>query len=135
MTINVAWQEDCRFKVVTEEQHEFFVDADNALAPCPTEVLLAALGSCSATDVVLGLKEQGVDLKNLSNDLSYTLTEQSPQLYESVNLHFTIEATEVTEHQVDTAISEADSKYCHVCLMLQPTNRISHTFDLERVVP
>ncbi len=51
MSINIKWDGDCRFKVSTEGGFTFNVDATSETAPCPTEVLLSALGSCSATDV------------------------------------------------------------------------------------
>ncbi len=129
MTINVNWQGDCRFKVITEGEFEVFIDADSKSAPCPTEILLTALGSCSATDVTLYFKDNGIELKALNNCLTYQLTKNEPRLYKSVNLHFSIEA-KVTESQVKTAIEEAINKYCHVCLMLQPTIDITYSVEI-----
>lgn len=133
MSIDVIWQESSRFRVVSESGFEFHVDADNQSAPCPTEVLLAALGACSATDVVAQLQEQGVELKALRNQVRYTLTDTSPQLYETATLHFTVTAREVTRIQVDQAARNAIEKYCHVCLMLQPRIKISHSVDIIQI--
>jgi len=130
MTISVTWQGDCRFNVVTEDGFKVFIDAESKSAPCPTEILLSALGSCSATDVALYFKDNDIELKGLNNRLTYQLTESEPRLYQSVNLHFTIEAKGVTESQVNTAIEEAINKYCHVCLMLQPTISISYSVEI-----
>ncbi len=49
MSINIKWDSDCRFNVSTESGFTFNVDATSEKAPCPTEILLSALGSCSAT--------------------------------------------------------------------------------------
>ncbi len=130
MTINVTWQRDCRFHVVTEAGFEVFIDADSESAPCPTEILLSALGSCSATDVALYFKDNGIELKSLNNRLTYQLTKTEPKLYKSVNLHFSIEAKGVSETQLNKAIEEAINKYCHVCLMLQPAMCISHSIEI-----
>jgi putative redox protein len=130
MTINVTWQGDCRFNAVTDAGFEVFIDADSKSAPCPTEILLSALGSCSATDVALYFKDNNIELKSLHNRLTYKLTESEPRLYKSVNLHFAIEAGRVTESQVNKAIEEAINKYCHVCLMLQPTISISYSVEI-----
>ncbi len=129
MSICVSWLKDCQFKVTTSNGFEIQADADNKAAPCPTEILLSALGSCSATDVVMGLQEQGVELASFNSTLSYTLTTTEPQLYESVNLHFTVKATDVSENQIASAANQAINKYCHVCLMLQP--KINITFSIE----
>jgi len=129
MDIRVSWLKECQFKVTTSNGFEMQADADNNTAPCPTEILLSALGSCSATDVVMGLQEQGVELESFNSTLSYTLTTTEPQLYESVNLHFTVKATDVSEGQIASAANQAINKYCHVCLMLQP--KINITFSIE----
>jgi putative redox protein len=133
MAINVTWQGDCRFNVVTEGGFEVFIDAENKSAPCPTEILLSALGSCSATDVALYFKDNDIKLKGLTNDLTYERTDSEPRLYQSVNLHFSIKAEGVTEAQVKIAIEDAINKYCHVCLMLQPSILITYTVDVINI--
>ncbi len=72
---------DCRFKVSAEDGFTFNVDATTEKASCPTEILLSALGSCSATDVVLLLQDQGVEVKGLENTVTFALTESEPRLY------------------------------------------------------
>ncbi len=134
MSISVSWLKDCEFKITTSDGFELLADADSKVAPCPTEILLSALGSCSATDVVMGLEEKGIKIESLTNTLTFTLTDSSPdsapQLYKTVNLHFTVKANNVTEQQIASAAENAINKYCHVCLMLQPTIDITFTVEL-----
>ncbi len=129
MSIRVSWLKDCQFKITTSNGFEIHADADNKAAPCPTEILLSALGSCSATDVVMGLQESGVEIELFNSELTYTLTQSSPELYKSVNLHFTVKAKKVSEQQIASAATDAINKYCHVCLMLQP--KINITFSIK----
>lgn len=42
---------------------------------------MSALGSCSATDVVLLLQDQGFEVKGLENTVTFALTESEPRLY------------------------------------------------------
>lgn len=130
MSIDVSWLSDSKFRIVTENGFELSADAENKYAPCPTEILLSALGSCSATDVVLGLQKQGVKLEQLTNKVSYTLTSQAPKLYESINLHFSVKGEVVTKSQIRTAAQDAINKYCHVCLMLQSQINISCSVEI-----
>lgn len=130
MSIEIQWQRDCQFKAKTEQGFELAIDADNGQAPCPTELLLTALGSCSTTDVVMGLQEQGVKIEALSNTISYTLTGQEPRLYQSVNLHFKVASKNVTKAQIEQAADKAINQYCHVCLMLKPAIEISYSFEI-----
>ncbi len=125
MSIQLTWTGDSQFNITTEGGFSFKVDATSNTAPCPTEILLSALGSCSATDVVLLLQEKGFNITHLENEVTYTLTEDEPRLYESANLHFTAAGTHLTEDDIISVAQEAVSKHCHVCLMLQPTIAIS----------
>lgn len=130
MAVNVSWQGDLRFNVMTESGFDVSIDSDNRTAPCPTELLLSALGSCSATDVAAYFKDRAIELKGLSNCLTYELTDSEPRLYKSVNLHFSIEGQGVTEALAQAAIEDAINKYCHVCLMLKPSINITYTIEI-----
>ena len=129
MSINVDWQKDCQFKVTTSNGFSIIIDAENEVAPCPTEVLLSALGSCSATDVMLYFKDKQAQLESLNNHLTYTLTQTEPRLYQSVNLHFTAKGEGITVAELERAAELAINQYCHVCLMLKPAIEI--TFSVE----
>ena len=132
MSINIKWDEDCRFKVLTEGGFTFNVDATSEKAPCPTEVLLSALGSCSATDVVLLLQEQGFEVKGLENTVTFALTESEPRLYKSANLHFIVSGVGFQESDILRAAQEAVGKHCHVCLMLSPTIDITYSAKIGK---
>lgn len=133
MNLSVNWQKDFQFEVITDKNMRIFVDADSEAALCPTEVLLSALGSCSATDVLSGLQEQNCKINCFKNELSYTLTDDSPRLYKSVNLHFAIEGTDVSEKQVLAMAHAAVNKYCHVCLMLKPAIEITYSTEVKLI--
>ncbi|HCE3315003.1 OsmC family protein [Vibrio parahaemolyticus] len=136
MSINIKWDGDCRFKVSTEGGFTFNVDATSEKAPCPTEVLLSALGSCSATDVVLLLQDQGFEVQGLENTVTFALTESEPRLYKSANLHFTVNGSGFKESDilraVQEAVQEAVEKHCHVCLMLSPTIDITCSAEVGK---
>lgn len=129
MAIRVSWQQGCQFEIETENGFKISADADGEHAACPTEILLAALGSCSATDVVTAIEASGAELHTLTNNLTYTLTAESPRLYKSVNLHFDIKGRGMTVDFVEQSIHRAIKRYCHVCLMLKP--KIEVTFSVE----
>lgn len=101
--------------------------------PCPTEVLLSALGSCSATDVVLLLQEQGFEVKSLENTVTFALTESEPRLYKSANLHFIVSGVSFQESDILRAAQEAVEKHCHVCLMLSSTIDITYSAEVGKI--
>ncbi|BCG17962.1 MULTISPECIES: OsmC family protein [Vibrio] len=123
---------DCRFKVSAEDGFTFNVDATTEKASCPTEILLSALGSWSATDVVLLLQDQGVEVKGLENTVTFALTESEPRLYKSANLHFTVNGSGFKESDIlRSAQGEAVEKHCHVCL-LSPTIDITCSAEVGK---
>ncbi len=132
MSIKVKWTGDCRFTVSTKGGLSFDVDATSTKAACPTEVLLSALGSCSATDVVLLLQEQGFEVEQLENTVTHTLTESEPRLYKSANLHFVVSGAGITEPDVLLAAQTAVETHCHVCLMLAPTMTITCSAEVQK---
>lgn len=125
MSINVQWAGNCQFKITTQGGFRLDVDSKSKVAPCPTELLLSALGACSATDVVLILQEQGFIVESLENCVTHVLTESEPRLYKSANLQFTVKGDGLSHAVVLSAAEEAIAKHCHVCLMLQPSIDIS----------
>lgn len=123
---------DCRFKVSAEDGFTFNVDATTEKASCSTEILLSALASCSATDVVLLLQDQGVEVKGLENTVTFALTESEPRLYKSANLHFTVNGSGFKESDIlRSAQGEAVEKHCHVCL-LSPTIDITCSAEVGK---
>jgi len=130
MSITVKWQQNLEFLAITKQGHTIEFDANGGVAPCPTEVLLSALGSCSATDVVMGLQEAEFGLQSVSNQITYTYTDSEPKLYKTVNLYFSVTAAKVSKTQVEEIVEQAINKYCHVCLMLQPSMEISFSVDV-----
>ena len=130
MSIEVNWQGELLFQASNEHGHSLSIDADSQFAQCPTEVLLSARGSCSATDVLLGVQEAGARVTRFSNRLTYELTDQEPRLYRSVNLHFIIEGSDISNAHLEAAARNALDKYCHVCLMLQPKMTLTYSYEI-----
>ena len=61
-TAKVVWVQEQQFLATMPSGHAIPIDADRThnSAPGPMELLLAALGACTATDVVMILAEGGV---------------------------------------------------------------------------
>ena len=106
-------------------------DGGNNLGMRPMQMLLAAMGGCSAIDVIKILKKQRQDLK----DIKITVTGERekdavPSLYESVNAHYQFFG-DVDAEKAEKAIKLSIDKYCSVSKTLEKAGaRVTFTFEI-----
>lgn len=96
----------------------------------PMQMLLAAMGGCSAIDLVNILKKQKQDLK----DVNITVTgerEQGvvPALYTEVHAHYKLFGN-IDKDKAERAVSLAVDKYCSVAKTLEKTAKITYSFEI-----
>jgi putative redox protein len=85
----------------------------------PTEVLLAALASCSAMDVVNILRKQRQGLKELSIAIEGERVDAVPAPFKTIKLVFEARG-EVDDHKLQRAVQLAVEKYCSVRASMDP---------------
>lgn len=96
----------------------------------PMQMLLAALGGCSAIDVVNILRKQRQPL----DDIRITVTGERepdavPSLYREVHAHFRLYGN-VDPEKTGKAVALAVEKYCSVAKTLESNARITHSFEI-----
>lgn len=96
----------------------------------PMQTLLAAMGACSAIDVIGILRKQREDLK----DIKITVTgerekDKVPALYTKVHAHFKLYGN-LDKTKVERAINLSMDKYCSVAKTLEKTAKISSSFEI-----
>jgi len=99
----------------------------------PMQLLLAALGGCSAIDLIAILRKQREPLHDLK--ITVTGTREAgvvPALFTEVHAHFKIFGA-VDQQKAARAAELAVNKYCSVAKTLEKTARI--TYSLEIITP
>jgi putative redox protein len=97
----------------------------------PMQSLLAAMGGCSAIDIINILKKQRQDLK----DMKITVTGERekdavPSLYVSVHAHFRFYGA-LDNDKVEKAIKLSLEKYCSVSRTLEKAGAtITHSYEI-----
>jgi putative redox protein len=96
----------------------------------PMQMLLSAMGGCSAIDVINILKKQKQPLR----DIKITVTGERekdavPSLFVEVHAHFRLFG-EIEEEKAKRAVSLAVEKYCSVANTLAYKAKISHSFEI-----
>jgi putative redox protein len=96
----------------------------------PMELLLMAMGSCSAIDVILILKKQKQKLKDVRIQIEGNRAEgQIPAVFTKINMHFILSGT-ISPQKVERAIALSVEKYCSVTAMLCKTAEISYSYEI-----
>lgn len=96
----------------------------------PMQMMLAAMGGCSAIDVVNILRKQKQDLK----DIKVTITGERekdavPSLFTEVHAHYKLFGKLDTE-KAKKAVSLAVEKYCSVAKTMEKTAAITYSFEI-----
>ena len=99
-------------------------------ASSPKELLLMALGGCTANDVIPILKKKRVPVEHVEIRVTGTVRDEHPQIFTDLHVEYLIRGDGIDPADVERAIELSTTKYCSVSAMLQPTVRITHTFQL-----
>jgi putative redox protein len=130
-TARVLWTELKQFVAMSPSGHAVTLDADRERnsAPGPMEMLLVALGTCTATDVVMILKKKRQELEALEVSVSGERAEEPPRVWTKIEIVYTLRGA-LNEKAVRDAIELSESKYCSVAAMLGKTAKISFRFEI-----
>ncbi len=97
----------------------------------PMELVLMALGGCSAIDVVSILKKQRQPIEDLNIDVE---GERDPHVvpapFKKIHMTFNFKG-QLDEEKIKRAIQLSVEKYCSVQVMLAPTVEITWSYTLN----
>jgi putative redox protein len=123
---------DDLFVGITPSGHAvtFDTNSERSSAPSPVEILLVALGSCTAVDVAGILEKKRQNVTSYVVEVSGQRRDEHPRSYTSMNVHHVLTGTGLTEKAVAQAIELSESKYCSVAATLRPTVEIQSSFEI-----
>jgi len=133
-TARVQWAGKERFLAQTPSGHLLPLDSDRSSngAPGPMEMLLVALGVCTATDVVAILAKKRQKLESLEIEVSGERAEQPPQVWTKLEIVYKLRGT-LDEAAVRHTVQLSEEKYCSVAAMLRKTAPITYRVEIEKV--
>jgi putative redox protein len=130
-TIEVDWTGGSEFDAHRTGGPKIHVDGDAKTAPSPVDVLLAALATCAATDVVTILQKQRTPVKGLHVAVEADRMESTPRRLAAAVLHFTLRAPGTTAAKAARAVELSVTKYCSVRSSLIADAAVTWTIDLK----
>jgi putative redox protein len=106
------------------------VDHDRASAASPVELLLIALGACTAVDVVSILKKKRQVVTDYRVEVRGERREEHPRAFTKMEVKHIVRGRNVSPEAVARAIELSETKYCSVAATLRPTVEIVSTFEI-----
>lgn len=105
-------------------------NGDRNSAASPIELLLIAVGSCMASDVVDILRKKREHLTDYRIEVKGERREDFPRSFRTIQLHHILTGYSLSPSSVEHAIGLSDSKYCSVAATLRPSADISVTYEI-----
>ena len=134
MKIEITGTPDFRFQARNEEGQTFAIGASKAIggheeAFRPMQLVLAAVGSCSAIDVVNILKKSRVEFRELGIEVeAERKPDATPAPFTRIHVKFLVRGgKEADLPKAEKAASLGVEKYCSVAASLDPSIRLTHS--------
>jgi putative redox protein len=133
-TARVQWVGKERFVAQAPSGHMVALDSDRSSngAPGPMELLLVALGACTATDVVAILAKKRQKLDSLEVEVSGERAAEPPTVWVKLEVVYKLRG-HLDEEAVKHTIQLSEEKYCSVAAMLRKTAPITFRYEIEAV--
>ena len=96
----------------------------------PMQMVLMALGSCSAIDVIMILDKQKQSLNDIKINIKAQREEnKTPSLFTDIDIHFKLFG-EIEPKKAKRAVELSMDKYCSVGQILKKTATINYSFEI-----
>ncbi len=130
-TAKVQWIGEQKFVAVSPSGHALAMDSDrhSNTGPGPMELLLMALGACTATDIVIILEKKRQRLDSLEVICSGERAADPPQVWTRLDILFRLRG-ELEESGVKRAIRLSEEKYCSVSATLKKSAALTWRFEI-----
>lgn len=139
-TVRIRWAGHRQFVGWDEAGHGVVMDASagfkgEGTGARPVELVLYALGACTAMDVVSVLEKKRLDVSGIELVVEGVQRESDyPHYYETVHVEYVVTGRGVPESAVERAIELSEQKYCSVKGMFGPQVTVTTSFRVVEAV-
>jgi putative redox protein len=126
VTASAQWTDGERFIGQASSKHAIVVDSSgDKTANGPMELVLIALCSCTATDVVSILRKKREPFTTVEVRAEGERAPEPPTVYTKIHLVYSV-GGKVSRKAVEDAVRLSEEKYCSVSQMLQKSTSITY---------
>lgn len=130
-TAKVQWIGEQKFVATSPSGHALAMDSDRSsnTGPGPMELLLMALGACTATDIVIIMEKKRQKLESLDVICSGERATNYPQVWSKLEILFRLRG-KLQESAVERAIQLSEEKYCSVAATLKKSADLTWRYEI-----
>jgi len=134
-TVNVSLKEKMAFEVELNG-HKFVIDAVEKVGgedkgPRPKPLMLAALGGCTAMDVVSILRKMRVSFKTINVKVDGELTKEHPVHFSKMHIIYEFTGDNLPEEKLEKAVNLSQDRYCGVSFSYRKAMEITHEIKIN----
>jgi len=128
----ITYVDEDLFVAVTPSGHAQTLDTDSerSTAASPMELLLIALGGCTAVDVISILKKKRERVTDYRVEVRGERRAEHPRAFTRLEVRHLVRGHGISEKSVAQAIELSESKYCSVAATLRPTAEIVSSYEI-----
>ncbi len=130
-TTTVHWLSGKRFVGIDSTNHSVVISSkDEGVGVKPSDLLLIALASCTAVDVVEILSKKRMPLDSLEIITTGEQEADPPWTFRKIHLKYRLSGQGLTGKAVEQAIRLSEEKYCSVAATVRATAEITSEFEI-----
>ena len=99
-------------------------------AATPVELLLIALGSCTAVDVISIMRKKREQVTDYRVEVKGFRRDEHPRKFTRMEVRHILRGRRISERALAQAIELSETKYCSVAATLQPAVEIVSTYEI-----
>ncbi len=124
--------DDNLFLGTSPSGHAIAIDTDHARssAASPVELLLIALGSCTAVDVIEILRKKRGIVTAYRVEVTGERRAEHPRSYTRMDVRHIVRGRNINAKAIAQAIQLSEEKYCSVAATFRPTVTITSTYEI-----
>ncbi len=128
---NVRWVSGKQFVGTDSTKHSVVLSTpDEGVGMKPSELLLVALASCTAVDVVEILAKKRTPLSSLEIQTSAVQEDDAPWTFRKFHLKYIVKGKGLTQKSVAQAIELSEEKYCSVAATVRGVAEVTTEFEI-----
>ena len=130
-TATVKWVQGKQFIGIDSTRHSVVLSTpDEGIGIKPSDLLLIAVASCTAVDVVEILEKKRMSLTFLEIQSSGEQDANPPWTFRKIHLMFRVAGKGLTEKALEQAIQLSEEKYCSVAATVRATAEITTEYEI-----